>query len=386
MLGVPNENVRTAVYANSALPKGVKQSRLLQGLNDPSNRVVITALEELFPYMHESKRVKEKIQEVSNGHPSPKVRSAAKQMLERLVRREQLQKQVARFGHFLLETLPGIEPFVFQEAEWLGIEFEICRYGGGWVEIQSIEGENLLEKLKKLHTIGQVYGIVSVKQSKEELVRNPDLSADDRQKIDLETIEVGDHSYEVVPLLTERVFHRPYRRLLKTSLDWRVARAMVLCSNPEPGDVFVDPTCGSGTLLLDRALFGPYKTLIGGDLEPKAISIAKQNLKSYDNIQLYRWDAASLPLPSESVSVVVANLPFGRRVGNHEANIELYPRLVQEILRVLKAGGRAVLLTQEATLLFDTIKSFLDKWTIERDHRIEMGGLTPHIVCLRKRG
>jgi 23S rRNA G2445 N2-methylase RlmL len=126
--------------------------------------------------------------------------------------------------------------------------------------------------------------------------------------------------------------------------------------------------------------------LIGGDLEPKAISIAKQNLRSYDNIQLYRWDAASLPLPSESVSVVVANLPFGRRVGNHEANIELYPRLVQEILRVLKAGGRAVLLTQEATLLFDTIKSFLDKWTIERDHRIEMGGLTPHIVCLRKRG
>ena len=52
--------------------------------------------------------------------------------------------------------------------------------------------------------------------------------------------------------------HRDYKtEHLPASLRPSAAAAMVLLTEPTPGQVFLDPTCGAGTLLAERAALGP---------------------------------------------------------------------------------------------------------------------------------
>jgi 23S rRNA G2445 N2-methylase RlmL len=346
----------------------------------------MTAMENLIPYIDDSNEVKRSIEMVSNEHPSPKVRTEANAILERHEKYQQLVQLVPNWRYFLLETLPGLERFVEMEAEILGIEFQKGKVENGWIEIKLNENDSKLEDLKNLHTVKRVCGVVSVKVDIENLIVNPFLheSLSVVREFSFEQVEIDNSTFEVVTTIAERDMVRPQRKLRSTSLDWRVARAMVICSNPRTDDVFVDPTCGSGTLLLDRAVIGPYEELIGGDRDPEAIETAQENLQGVKNIRLYEWDATSMTIEDNSVTVVAANLPFGRRVGSHEANVNLYPSLLKEIMRVLRVDGRVVLLTQEVKLLLDSLKPFKGKVSVELDQAVEMGGLTPHIICLKK--
>lgn len=382
------EVVRLAVYqsiARSALPMKTKQTYLVQALSDRSNRVVICALEHLEDDLCESVGIKSYIEYACSNHPSPKVKQHACSLLKRVETTPRWLNQVPKWGFFLLETLPGLEPFVAKEAELLGISFQTETVEQGWLSIQvQIDNVNW-EDLKKCHTIRRICGVVRVNEGVETTFINPYLDEEALQILSLEKVILGHQRYEVVTLIKEQEMIRPPRKRSSTSLDWRVARAMVMASKPHPHDVFVDPTCGSGTLLLDRMAWGPYKKLIGGDQDSEAIHIARKNLARAKNVQLVKWDATSMGLEDDSVTVVMANLPFGRRVGNHEANVYLYPKLVKEMMRVLCVGGRAVLLTQEVNLLMESLKPYQNQLAIESNLAVKMGGLVPHIICLKKK-
>jgi tRNA G10 N-methylase Trm11 len=58
-------------------------------------------------------------------------------------------------------------------------------------------------------------------------------------------------------------------------------------------------------------------------------------------------DCAVLPVRDASVDVLVCDLPFGKQHGTVEGNKELYPRVLSEAARVVRPGGRAVLLTSD---------------------------------------
>jgi 23S rRNA G2445 N2-methylase RlmL len=44
-----------------------------------------------------------------------------------------------------------------------------------------------------------------------------------------------------------------------------------------------------------------------------------------------RWDACAVPLRDSCVDAVVADLPFGKRVGSRAENKQLYPALMREV-------------------------------------------------------
>ena len=116
----------------------------------------------------------------------------------------------------------------------------------------------------------------------------------------------------------------------------------------------LDPLCGAGTVLIERAQLGRYSLLIGGDHDPAALAAARENIgPRYKPIELHQWDAVALPLPDASVSKVVTNLPWGIRHGSHEENRRLYPRLIAEFKRVARKGGLIVMLTGETRLMGD---------------------------------
>ncbi len=147
--------------------------------------------------------------------------------------------------------------------------------------------------------------------------------------------------------------HRPYKQAHSPgSLRPTVAAAMVWLSRPQPDDVFVDPMCGAGTILAERALMGPYKRIVGGDLDDNAVATGRANVGPLaDDIGLRQWNAEALPLPDGSVDKVVVNLPFGQRHGSHRHNRSLYRRVFAELHRVLRPTGRLVALTGERRLM-----------------------------------
>jgi len=146
---------------------------------------------------------------------------------------------------------------------------------------------------------------------------------------------------------------RTYKRVsLPASLKPTIAAAMALLSEPRPEDTVLDPLCGAGTLLIERAEVGRYRQLLGGDLDPAAVAAARENVgPRYKPIELRQWDARRLPLPDGSASAVLSNLPFGRQIGSPRELRALYPALLAELGRVLAPAGRMVLLTSEGDLL-----------------------------------
>ncbi len=146
--------------------------------------------------------------------------------------------------------------------------------------------------------------------------------------------------------------HRNYKREhLPASLRPTVAAAMSWLARPTAEDVVLDPFCGAGTILIERALLGPVEREIGGDMREEAVTIARRNARAAEVAASWHvWDARSLPLDDASVTRVITNLPFGKQIGAREENEPLYTAVMRQCNRVLKPNGLLVTLTSEDRL------------------------------------
>ncbi len=169
------------------------------------------------------------------------------------------------------------------------------------------------------------------------------------------------------------------------ALQATAAHVMAILTQPQPDDVYLNLCCGSGTLLIERALVGAARRLIGCDIDPRALDCAQQNIAAFRRgvFELYPWDARRLPLPDAGVDALVADLPFGSQVGSHEENVTLYPQILREARRVAKRGARFVVITAEVRLMQGLLAQMGDVWRCERSLRINLGGLQPAIFALR---
>jgi 23S rRNA G2445 N2-methylase RlmL len=156
-------------------------------------------------------------------------------------------------------------------------------------------------------------------------------------------------------LSDERLRHREYKVAhLPGSLRPSVAAALGWLSEPSDDDIVLDPLCGAGTVLIERAHLGRYRQLIGGDSNPAMLDAARENVgPRYKPIELNSWDATKIALEAASVSKVITNLPWGMRHGSHAENRRLYPYLIEEFRRVVRPQGLIVLLTAETRLMAD---------------------------------
>ncbi|EGK08775.1 methyltransferase domain protein [Desmospora sp. 8437] len=144
-------------------------------------------------------------------------------------------------------------------------------------------------------------------------------------------------------------FRSKHRFFSPAALRPTIAHALVWCSLPTDTDIFVDPCCGSGTILKERFDY-PFTEIVGGDSSEEAIRSARGNLREAGHL-IQKWDARQLPLDSNYADKYVSNLPFGRQIGNRAELGILYRELVQEMSRVLKPGGIAILLTEDGSSL-----------------------------------
>ena len=149
-----------------------------------------------------------------------------------------------------------------------------------------------------------------------------------------------------------------------------------------PDAKVLDPFCGSGTMLIERAFLKPTRKLVGVDISGHAIKAACANRKeSGQRIALIHTDI--LQYSDTQYDEVIANMPFGIRVSRHADNLRLYAAFVDKLPVLLKKGGHAFLLTQEKKLLRSALEKQL-ALRIIKEEDFESGGLCPRLFIIIK--
>ncbi len=199
----------------------------------------------------------------------------------------------------------------------------------------------------------------------------------------------GGRVYPYLKLFTAEDHRYDYRKLsIPASIHPAAAAGLMWLAKPylKKGAAVLDPCCGSGTLLQERARLSearPFR-VIGCDISAKALDAARANSAAANQLPRQIWihsDLAKLSL-KEPVDELFANLPFGNRVGNHESNVLLYQKLAEKIPEWVKPGGVAVLYTMEGKLLEKEL-SRVSGLKILQKTSVEAGGLKPVVFVVR---
>jgi putative N6-adenine-specific DNA methylase len=185
----------------------------------------------------------------------------------------------------------------------------------------------------------------------------------------------------------EPLFKRGWRHgVADAPLRENLAAGIVMLTGWKPDEPLLDPMCGGGTLLIEAAAmargrapgarrrFGfeklsifdpgaweavkrkegqkqPKLELFGSDTDPKALNAARRNLAEAGIerwVQLERSDILERSAPAPA-GIMVANPPYGERLGSAEELAAFYPRL-GDALKQRFAGWRCYFFTADLRL------------------------------------
>ena len=178
----------------------------------------------------------------------------------------------------------------------------------------------------------------------------------------------------------------------KESLPASIAPATAACllrfarPHMKDGARVVDPCCGSGTLLVERARLLSVSDSLGIDNANQAVSAARKNIRAAgvgESIEVVAGDLRRFNA-RQRFDELVANLPFGVRVGDGDDADRLYESLFSRLDEWLLPDGFA--------LLYSTRKQVVDRlcarsrWKIREQMRFEAGGLSPWALLLKREG
>jgi ubiquinone/menaquinone biosynthesis C-methylase UbiE len=113
------------------------------------------------------------------------------------------------------------------------------------------------------------------------------------------------------------------------------------CGNPtalarlNPGETVLDLGSGGGIdVLLSAKRVGPTGKAYGLDMTDEMLALARENQRrtGVDNVEFLKGEIENIPLPDNSVDVVISNCVINLSVDND--------RVLRETFRVLKPGGR----------------------------------------------
>jgi len=132
-----------------------------------------------------------------------------------------------------------------------------------------------------------------------------------------------------------------YSALERAELPDAAVLASLGCGNPlavadlKPGERVLDLGSGGGIdVLLSAKRVGPTGRAIGIDMTDEMLALAQRNAAEAGatNVEFVRGTIEDIPLPAESVDVVISNCVINLAADK--------PAVFREIARVLKPGGR----------------------------------------------
>ena len=132
-----------------------------------------------------------------------------------------------------------------------------------------------------------------------------------------------------------------YDEAEKARLPAKAVAASLGCGNPtalanlRPGETVLDLGSGGGIdVILSAKRVGPTGKAYGLDMTDEMLALARENQKKagIDNVEFLKGAIESIPLPDNSVDVIISNCVINLS-GDKD-------RVIAEAFRVLKPGGR----------------------------------------------
>jgi arsenite methyltransferase len=132
-----------------------------------------------------------------------------------------------------------------------------------------------------------------------------------------------------------------YEESQKADLPAEAVLASLGCGNPTalasltPGETVLDLGSGGGIdVLLSARRVGPTGKAYGLDMTDEMLELARANQRKagIENVEFLKGEIESIPLPDESVDVVISNCVINLSVDKDRA--------LAEAFRVLRPGGR----------------------------------------------
>jgi predicted RNA methylase len=161
-----------------------------------------------------------------------------------------------------------------------------------------------------------------------------------------------------------------------------VAAALARVGGVRGDDVVWDPFVGAGTELIERARLGPYRSLYGCDLDPRAVEATRRNLSAAGVSAVVVEADARACKPPEPVSLVISNPPMGRRVLDRAALEPLFEALLTNVRGALRRDGRVVMLSP----LFGKSAEMGTRlgYRVERRGAVDLGGFDAELQVFRR--
>jgi len=203
--------------------------------------------------------------------------------------------------------------------------------------------------------------------------------------------------------LTKQSLHKRHiQHFGPTTLRSTIAMNMLKYSGLNDGETVCDPLCGGGSIPIEASYEWPCVRVLCGDCHEQAFQRTANNIEYNDaklagkfaagkssrqrlNVDVFRWDATSMPLRDESVDVFVTDLPFGKRSGCKSDNRLLYPKLLHEMARVTRrASGRAVFLTEDKNGFFRAMEVNQSLWWKKKHLWVNIGGMWGGVFLLQR--
>lgn len=221
---------------------------------------------------------------------------------------------------------------------------------------------------------------------RDKLGRRPDVDRADPD-VRIHAFLEGTHATLYLDTSGEPLFKRGWRHgVADAPLRENLAAGIVMLTGWQQGEPLLDPMCGGATLLVEAAAmargrapgarrsFGfeklsvfdpaafervkrdegqkqPDLHLFGSDTDPKALNAARRNLAEAGIerwVQLERSDLLERTAPAPA-GVMVANPPYGERMGSADELARFYPKL-GDALKQRFAGWRCFFFTADLRL------------------------------------
>jgi len=182
-----------------------------------------------------------------------------------------------------------------------------------------------------------------------------------------------------------RVCNRP------GGLNAAVAAVMNELTGTQAQDRYLNMMCGSGTLLIERALRAPARVLVGFDIDREAVACSEANAAAArvaKRCELLAGDLTDQRFLEElgargRFDVFTADVPWGDAVGAHAANRALYPKVFAAAAALAEPGAALCILSHELKLLRGVVRD-QPWWRVERELQVAHGGHHPLVLLLSR--
>jgi 23S rRNA G2445 N2-methylase RlmL len=203
-------------------------------------------------------------------------------------------------------------------------------------------------------------------------------------EVEIRIIEKNNLCTVFLKLYTFKDTRFDYREnALPTSIN-PISAAIVLKSIEKwvkPNSSVLDPFCGAGTMLIERAKLADYHSLTGVDIYKTAISAATANTALASiNVELVNKDILGYD-SLEYFDELITNMPFDNKSADHNKYAQLYSDFIKEIPYFVKPGGMAFIHTIEKKLFKELLINNEELELIE-EIKLEAGKLIPHVFVL----